>query len=293
MKKESGIQVNFSDTYDNYWSAFKYITKSDPNIFLSSNHPNMQEMSSPKTKLCVQAIRQKRKSRSTDTSGDQLSTTTKPPKIARLSNLEVSEFITRNKISNKDELFAIAHAQKEDGKKDLANFLLSRSQKSLSDLFASTKRLEAASEPIQRASMSRMDLIEKAYQKDDCVCQVQWLTCANQVLVSNDVHPYVLADRVRTLLSKGRGKRRNVIIFGPANCGKTFLLRPLEIIFKTFSNPANDKYGWVGADKAEVIFLNDFRWSRNGMSFCCYWKDTLSTFQLQKITLQGHTSFCY
>ena len=141
--------------------------------------------------------------------------------------------------------------------------------------------------------MSRMDLIEKAYQKDDCVCQGQWLTCANQVLVSNDVHPYVFADRVRTLLSKGRGKRRNVIIVGPANCGKTFLLRPLEIIFKTFSNPANDKYGWVGADKAEVIFLNDFRWSRNGMSFCCYWKDTLPTFQLQKITLQGHTSFCY
>ena len=126
-------------------------------------------MSSPKTKLCVQAIRQKRKSRSRDTSGDQVSTTTKPPKIARRSNLEVSEFITRNKISNEDELFAIAHAQKEEGKKDLANFLLSLSQKSLSDLFASTKRLEAASERIQRASMSRMNLIEKAYQKDDCV----------------------------------------------------------------------------------------------------------------------------
>ena len=66
-------------------------------------------------------------------------------------------------------------------------------------------------------------------------------------------------DRIRTLLSKGRGKVRTVIIIGPANCGKTFLLRPLEIIFKTFSNPGNDKYGWVGANKAEVVFLNDFR----------------------------------
>ena len=71
-------------------------------------------MSSPKTKLCVQAIRQKRKSRSTDTSGDQVSTTTKPPKTVRLSNLEVSEFITCNKISNEDELFAVAHTQKEE-----------------------------------------------------------------------------------------------------------------------------------------------------------------------------------
>ena len=138
VKKEGGIQVYFSDAHDKYWSAFRYITKSDPNVFLSSNHPNMQEMSSPKTKVCAQAIRRKRKSQSTDTSGDQVSTTTKPPKITRLSNLEVSEFMARNKISNEDELFAIAHTQKEEGKKDLANFLLSRSQKSLSDLLAST-----------------------------------------------------------------------------------------------------------------------------------------------------------
>ena len=95
--------MHFSDAHNNYWVAFKCITKSDPNILLSSSHPNMQEMSSPKTKVCVQAIRQKRKSRPTDTSGDKVSTTTKPPKIARLSNLEVSEFITRNKISNEYE----------------------------------------------------------------------------------------------------------------------------------------------------------------------------------------------
>ena len=87
------------------------------------------------------------------------------------------------------------------------------------------------------------------------------MTSANQVLVSNGVHPYVFADRVRTFLSKGRGKLRNVIIVSPANCGKTFLLSPLEIIFKTFSNPANYKCEWVGPDKADVTFLNDFPWS--------------------------------
>ena len=104
----------------------------------------------------------KTKSQSTDTSGDQVSTTTKPLKIARLGNLEVSEFITRTKISNEYELFAIPYTRKEEVKKDLANFLLPCSQKSLSDLFASTKRLEAASEKIQRANMNWMDFIEKA-----------------------------------------------------------------------------------------------------------------------------------
>ena len=87
-------------------------------------------------------------------SGDQVSTTTMSPKIARLSNLEVSELITRNKTSNEAELFPIAHTQKEEGKKGFDNFILSSSQKSLSKLFASAKRLEAASEKIQRGNMS-------------------------------------------------------------------------------------------------------------------------------------------
>ena len=122
-----------------------------------------------------------------------------------------------------------------------------------------------------------MDLIEKPTQKKT-VCEGHWLTCANQVLVSSGVHPYVFADGTRTLLSQGRGKLRNVIIVGPANCGKTFLLRPLEIVFKTFSNPANDKYAWVGADIAEVIFLNDFRWSSDLIK----WNEFL-------LLIEGHT----
>ena len=34
------------------------------------------------------------------------------------------------------------------------------------------------------------------------------------------------------------------------------------LLFDTFSNPAADKYAWLGADKKEVIWLNDFCWSR-------------------------------
>ena len=72
------------------------------------------------------------------------------------------------------------------------------------------------------------------------------------------------AAAMRELLTKGRGKFRNILIVGvgPANCGKTFLLSPLQKLFNTFRNLANDKYAWEGADKAEIIFLNDFCWSQ-------------------------------
>ena len=67
------------------------------------------------------------------------------------------------------------------------------------------------------------------------------------------------AAAMRELLTKGRGKFWIILIVVPTNCGKTFLLSPLQKIFNTFSNPANGKYAWLGAQKAEIIFLNDFR----------------------------------
>jgi len=277
LAKDSGIQVNFSNKHDNYWTAYQYISKSDQNVFHSRNHPNLQSASAPRTSECVKAIRKKR-AMSSSTKTNDGSNRSSSAKTKKLSNLDVSEFITKNKIKNEEELYAVAHAQKEEGNKDLAHFLLSRSQKALTDLFESTKRFEKATETVQRSKMTRMEIVERAAENEQCVCNGDWLTCAWQVLVNNAVHPFVFADRVRTLLSAGRGKLRNIIITGPANCGKTFMLRPIEKLFKTFSNPANDKYGWVGADKAEVIFLNDFRWS----SELIQWNEML-------LLLEGHT----
>ena len=44
----------------------------------------------------------------------------------------------------------------------------------------------------------------------------------------------------------------------PGAFKKTFLFRPLELLFNTFSNPAADKYACVGADKKEIIGLTIF-----------------------------------
>ena len=50
-------------------------------------------------------------------------------------------------------------------------------------------------------------------------------------------------------------------------------MRPQKNIFqdRLFDNPANDKYAWFGADEAEVILLQDFRFSKEVIP----WKDLL------------------
>ena len=85
---------------------------------------------------------------------------------------------------------------------------------------------------------------------------------AKEILERNSIRQVDFAHAVRTLLQKGREKYRNLVyIKGPCNCGKTFLLNPLNIAYKTFCNPTSTTFAWVGAQEAEVIFLNDFRWS--------------------------------
>jgi hypothetical protein len=142
--------------------------------------------------------------------------------------------------------------------------------------------MKTAFATLQRKKTSHIDLIRKAAVGECSLsCKGKWLEC------TQEVHPILFATAVRELLLLERGKYWNVMIVGPTNCGKTFLLRPLELIFNIFSNPAADRYAWVGAEHAEIIFLNDFRWSKELIewkSYPYYWKEIELTCQLLRIT---------
>ena len=275
-----GVSVHFSESHDNYYSAYKYLLKTDNNVFKSSNHPNLDEIGSPVTKKCIQTYRNKRKSinsekhKYADTvvdNGACKEKKSKNRKIMSLSNLEVADFLLTHKIRTSKQLFAVANEQKNEGKKELANFVLSRSSKCLNELIENAWQMQSAEYEIQRAKKSRIELLRECGD-GDCVegCNGLWLKCAFEVLNNNYVHPIGFAAAVRNLLINGRGKFRNIMIIGPANCGKTFMLAPLQIVYNTFSNPANDKYAWIGVEKSEVIFLNDFRWSNELISWSAF-----------------------
>ena len=81
---------------------------------------------------------------------------------------------------------------------------------------------------------------------------------AENLIPRNDIDLLVFATACRMLLEKGRGKYRNILLTGPANCGKTFILNPLNVVYKTFSNPASTSFAWIGVENCEILFLNDF-----------------------------------
>lgn len=271
------IRVHFGDGHDNYYAAYRYVTKSDENVFLSEDHPNLRDIGTPRTTLSTQAYRAKRKS--VTLQEQSTSSQSVPPenrdskKCKRLSNVDVAEFLVENGIKTEIELFAAANDQKQAGKKDLANFILSRNSKSLGDLIKNTWKMENSKSIMDKQTQSRMEIIYNYAMKEcDDSCQGEWLRCAKEVLRQNKIETFDFSSALRQLLSKGRGKQRNVLIVGPANCGKTFLLRPLEILYDTFCNPSNDKYAWLGVQDAQAIFLNDFRWSSDMIA----WRDLLN-----------------
>ena len=96
-----------------------------------------------------------------------------------------------------------------------------------------------------------------------CTCEGQWIKCALELLEKNRIERKEFSCAIMDLLEKGRGKGRNVLLTGPANCGKTFLLNPLTHIFDAFCNPVTGSFAWVGVEEKEIIFLNDFRWEKS------------------------------
>ena len=57
-------------------------------------------------------------------------------------------------------------------------------------------------------------------------CDSQWVYFAKEVLALTHIHVSAFAYAVRTLFEMGRGKHRNILIFGVANSIKSFMLNP-------------------------------------------------------------------
>ena len=268
--------MNYSSRHHNYYSAWQYVTKSDDMYVESADHPDLKNSSEPRTSSASRAKRSNKGLRKgkqcRDVDGDEESdeemedtespSTSRKRKRKRLSAFEVSEIIVDKKVKSLVELQALAYEQKKEGKPDLAEFLVNRTPRAVADVLNSAWEIENAQEKLARSKKTRMQLLEEAREKE-CVegCNGQWQICAAEILSNNCVSLQVFRDAVCDLLMKGRGKYRNIMITGNANCGKTFLLNPLTHIYNTFCNPASGSFAWVGVENAECIFLNDFRWS--------------------------------
>ena len=303
LSENYGISVHFSSVHANYYSAWKYVTKEDKHPLESEGHPDLTNSEGPSTMKASEAHCNGRIKRcypenedakdteiwDSDESGEsrQHDKKKRDKKRKRLSAYEVAEIVLSKGLRNRMELLAFCNQQRAEGKTDLAEFIVNRGKKVVSEVIATAWEMDSAQETQERQCKTRLELLKEAHE-GECTCNTsqEWYSCALQLLSNNNIPVDNFASCVKNLLNKGRGKFRNILLTGPANCGKTFLLNPLNNIFKTFTNPASTSFAWVGAEKAEVIFLNDFRWSPQIIA----WHDLLLMLEGQLVHLPAPKS---
>lgn len=304
LAEKYGISVHFSSVHSNYYTAWKYVTKEDSTPIESEGHPDLRNSKEPSTMRASEATcshRMKKRHDTTmpeqvvelldgsdgDESRDKSDGKKQGKKRKRLSAFEVAEIVLSKGLRNRTELLAFSNRQREEGKIDLAEFVVNRGKKVVSEVIATAWEMQSAQEAHIRQSKTRIELLNEA-RHGECICitKEEWHSCALQLLANNSIAVENFSNCVKELLVKGRGKFRNIMLTGPANCGKTFLLNPLNKIFKSFTNPASTSFAWVGAENAEVVFLNDFRWSPQIIA----WHDLLLMLEGQLVHLPAPKS---
>lgn len=256
MTQEHGAVLHFSSAHQNYYSAWKYVTKSDQQYQQSQDHPDLTLTGSPQTSNASRRRVGRKRKQNQEKSH-------KGKKPERLTNPRVSEVILKKRIKTRTELYALAEGQRKEGKVELFNFIVNKNAKKVEELLTTTWEMHNAPKDLSRSKKSRIVILNDCLS-EDCVegCYDEWYHAAIETLCRNEIQVEQFAGAVKTLLEKGRGKFRNILITGPANCGKTFVLKPLVQIYNAFVNPASSTFAWVGAEQSEVMFLNDFRWSQ-------------------------------
>ena len=243
------IAVNVSQTHETYYTAYKCVRKKDYHVIQNQNHPDLQEVHSPKTKNCIKAYKQP------CWNGEACRQV-----IYLYQKLKHCRKLQNQWPRHKNNLL-----KGRNMLKNLSSANLQKPCKISSPQLGKCRKLPLISRDSKNTEW-------KSFLKSYRNCALKkHVLIALEVLQGNNVEPVIFSVTMREVLSKGRDKFWNTLIVRPANCGKEYLLPPLQKIFNTFSNLVNDKYAWLEAEKVEIIFLNDFRLSQEMIA----WKEPL------------------
>ena len=118
-------------------------------------------------------------------------------------------------------------------------FIANRGHKAVDEVLCLAREFSEVESKLERSKKTRMEILHEAKERE-CVatCEGKRLEVAIQVLRNQEIMPSVFCQAVYDALEKERGKFRNVYLHGSSNCGKSFILSPLKVIFNTFCNPA-------------------------------------------------------
>ena len=182
-------------------------------------------------------------------------------KRERYTTFDVVELIREKKITSRLQLINFAEMQKNEGKTVVAEFIANRGTKIVQEALDLAREFDEAPKNWHEYRRAVCRLLQEVYSGQcEVDCNGKWLECGLELLARHEIELSSFCSAIYKALSLGRGKYRNVYVYGLSNSGKSFIFKPLRSIFNTFTNPATGTFAWLGVEDVEVVLLNDFCW---------------------------------
>ena len=202
-------------------------------------------------------------------------------------------FIVENDIKNELKLLNIATERRKLGERCLYDYLMALRKQARKEGIVNAWCFENASQMIKDNNVDRIGKIQQN-STGQCIWEGMWLSCAKEVLAQNNIEYENFASAIKNALILGRRKETNILLYGPADCGKTFLLKSVcKILPNVFLNPAVSTFGWIGVENSNLIFLNDLIWKPPGSKHGNIdWEDLLNMLEGLLVTLPAPMKSC-
>lgn len=188
----------------------------------------------------------------------------------RVREVDLWPIIIRENIMP-DEVSAeklMAYAKRSGGRA-LVEFCFANWDK-LPAIVAKSWKTEKVEDLVAVAAQSRKEILEEACNAS-CTCGGQWAEFAHSILCQNGHNPAEWCKAVTDSLLTGRSKGNLVCHAGfEGNEGKSFLLRPLPLVFgedNVFVTPPKSAFPLLGLEKARVVWLDDWRFNEDIVSW--------------------------
>jgi len=187
-----------------------------------------------------------------------------PPAQTAMQVLEFYDFLKehRARLTTENDLWEEAERLDRSGHRRLMHFLLSR--KDLPLLLEKISTAERAPAEAARQRATRMRLVEEAVASRPCICSShgfppgRWKAAAEEATQLNGYRQQEFEVAILEALELGREKQRNIFVVGDTNRAKSFCMKPMTLLFKTFVPPDTGTHQLADIRGAEIIWLNDF-----------------------------------
>jgi hypothetical protein len=183
----------------------------------------------------------------------------------KMSHLQAYDVCTEHNARTAADAWALAKRRDAEGDRGLLGFFLE--SRDVEGFVNKCTSANDSADMARRKGLGRIGVLREAAARD-CTCDVggQWLDLAHATLDRNGVRSQ-FQQAVYRIPEQGRAKKNNLFLLGPPNAGKSFVLQPLTVLFRSYAIPDDGSHQLEHVLDKEVAYLNDFTWDEKWLQW--------------------------